>query len=233
VPRIFAALARHGHYDQLAEVPSAHQPQPLSAQGVRQALALAEELLRIARDQGVEIHPVIDSSPILCAFQSADVAARELERSTGASFVVEQFDTLSERCLGPMANLTIAEIERALARDLRHPSPPARWWLRSDYRLPYSGAESLLDAGQRVAHHLVERSAQLAREVERDTLKLFVGHAGAFRHSAVVLGVLELSAAQTLSMHHGRILLLEQERDKGFRHVGGDWKPRESAPIFD
>ena len=111
--------------------------------------------------------------------------------------------------------------------DPRFEAPPAGWKSNSHYRLPQQGAESLLDAGQRVADHIKERMADLS--AKEDTLKVFVGHGAAFRHAAHHLGVLAFERLAELSMFHGRPVLLEANTDGSWSHVAGDWKVRQKG----
>ena len=94
--------------------------------------------------------------------------------------------------------------------------------------LPLQGAESLAEAGQRVAQHLVEAMRQLAQHVQQDTLKVFVGHGAAMRHAAWYIGVLDLADVARLSMFHAQPVCLEYS-DAGWQHVGGDWKVRDAT----
>jgi 2,3-bisphosphoglycerate-dependent phosphoglycerate mutase len=232
VPRLLAAIARHGEYHQPPGVPSAHLPYPLTEQGRDQARSLAEQLLALAAEHGAELHPVLDASSLLRAHETAVIAASTLGQQLGRAFSVEDFPELAERCLGPMANLTVDEIEAAVARDPRFEAPPDGWKASSDYRLPYAGAESLMQAGERVAAHLRARMDHVASGATRDTLKVFVAHGGALRHAAVVLGLLQRDRVPALSMHHCRPLLFELDADGEFRHLAGQWKQRaKKAPL--
>jgi broad specificity phosphatase PhoE len=137
---------------------------------------------------------------------------------------VASFDSLAERGLGCAANLTLTQIESILHDDPRYPPPPRNWKADSHYRLPLQGAESLIEAGQRVADHIERRMAELADGDGK--VRVFVGHGAAFRHAAYHLGALKLDRVDALSMHHGRPLLLESGADGRWRHVAGDWKLR-------
>jgi len=103
-------------------------------------------------------------------------------------------------------------VERIVAlihQDPRYPDPPADWKANSHYRLPLPGAKSLLEAGERVASHLVARMNALRGEITSDSLKLFVGHGAAFRHAAFQLGILQFEQIAQLSMYHTRPVYLE------------------------
>jgi broad specificity phosphatase PhoE len=214
-----AALVRHGDYHQLANVPSAQQPFALTDEGRAQAEKGAAELGEIITANAWSMYPGIDSSNMLRAWQTAQIFAQVCGAKSVASF-----DSLAERGLGCAANLTLTQIEGILHDDPRYPPPPRNWKADSHYRLPLQGAESLIEAGQRVADHIERRMAELG---DGDgEIRVFVGHGAAFRHAAYHLGALELDRVDALSMHHGRPLLLESGADGRWRHVVGDWKLR-------
>jgi broad specificity phosphatase PhoE len=217
-----AALVRHGDYHQLAHVPSAQQPFALTDEGRAQAQKGAVELMEIITAHNWSMHPDINSSNMLRAWQTAQIFAQVC----GAKSVTS-FDSLAERGLGCAANLTLAQIESILHDDPRYPPPPQNWKADSHYRLPLQGAESLIEAGRRVADHVEQRMAALAN----GEVGVFVGHGAAFRHAAFHLGALELERVAALSMHHGRPLLLESGADGRWRHVAGDWKLRAKGSL--
>jgi broad specificity phosphatase PhoE len=221
---IQVALVRHGSFRQPKGVPSAHLPHPLTEQGRHEALSGAVLLADHARESGLEIDPVIDASTLLRAFETAQLIAAELgERGLGR-FRVEEFDALTERSLGSMANLTEAEIEAIVAADPRVQALPVGWKRLSALRLPFPGAESLTDAGRRVARHIARLAAEPGSGAR---LKIVVGHGGAFRHAALELGVLSEGDVAALSMYHAQPVYLEA-RDGLWRQVAGRWKPRTS-----
>lgn len=230
--RLIAALLRHGAYRQLADTPSAHQPFGLTARGARQAAEAAELLADTLAERRWQLDPVIDSSRLLRAWQTARAIA---DRLAGAQRV-EQFDALAERSVGIAANLSVAQIEQVLAEDPRYPAPPPGWKADSHYCLPLPGAESLLQAGRRVADHLAARMRALASEGGRDRsvdrVKLFVGHGAAFRHAAHHLGALALDEVAALSMYHARPVFLEVGDDR-WHPIAGNWKPRPSEAWSD
>jgi 2,3-bisphosphoglycerate-dependent phosphoglycerate mutase len=223
--RRIAALLRHGDYLQRAGAPSAHQPYPLTGAGEQQARAAAVQLHTDLRAQGWRLHPVIDSSCLLRGWQTARLLGDEFAHLTGISCEVECFAELAERGVGSAANLTVAEIEAIVEADPRYPPLPPDWKSDSHFRLPLQGAESLMQAGERVAAHLRERMA-LPDEAPQDRVKLFVGHGAAFRHAACVLGALPFADIARLSMHHARPVYLEVSDDTDWRHIGGEWKQR-------
>jgi broad specificity phosphatase PhoE len=221
MPGYIAALVRHGDYHQLADVPSAHQPFALTDEGRDQAQKGAAELMEIISARDWSMYPDIDCSNLLRAWQTAQVVAEVCGADSVASF-----DSLAERGLGCAANLTLAQIEKILHDDPRHPPPPRNWKADSHYRLPLQGAESLLEAGRRVADHIERRMADMAGTDGRGVVRIFVGHGAAFRHAAFHMGALELDRVATISMHHGRPVFLESGADGRWRHIAGDWKPR-------
>lgn len=228
--RVIAALVRHARYEQPDSVPSAHLPHPLTPEGEDQARALAGVLTGLAARHGASMHPVLDSSRMLRAWQTAELAARGLG-SDRRTFTVEEFDALAERSVGAAANLTLAGIEAVIRRDPRCGPLAPGWKTERNLRLPLQGAESLADAGRRTARHLEERTADLPGPLPR--MKVFVGHGGAFRHAAVTLGVLSEDAASRLSMWHCRPVLLARSAPGRWEHLDGDWKQRvtpEDAP---
>jgi len=171
---------------------------------------------------------VIDTSSLLRAWQTAQVAADTVADGSGRRPAVESFDCLAERGLGSAANLTEREIEEIVARDPRYDPLPAGWKGDSGFRLPFIGAESLLEAGERVARHLRERINRLESTAGHTVVKLFVGHGGAFRHAAAALGVMTVAEAGARSMFYGSVVFLEARPEGPWRHVAGDWKYRRS-----
>ncbi len=224
--RLIAALIRHGDYAQLPNTPSAHQPFPLNAAGEQQARAAAVMLREACVRNGWQPEPGIDTSRMLRAWQTARIIADELADLLPAGFALTSFDALAERCVGAAANLSVAQIEDIIQRDPRFPDLPEGWKSDSHYRLPLQGAESLAEAGERVAAHLRQRIAVTAAMPDIPRLKLFVGHGAAMRHAAWHLGVLEFEQIAQLSMYHGRPVFIECRSDGNWCHVGGDWKVR-------
>lgn len=248
-----AAIVRHGSYRQPDATPSAHLPHPLTAQGRGEAEAGAEQLVEFAKRHSLAVWPAVDASRLLRAWETASLIASalpsELVSSEPAAAVaagaeparlgvpgpidqafVAAFDALNERSVGSAANLSLEEIEAVIAADPRHHALAPGWKSNSTHRLPLPGAESLLEAGARVAAHLEQRMATLAAAVERDTLKVFVGHGGAFRHAAALLGLLDLAEVRRLSMHHAQPLLLERGEDGRYTLLDGAWKVRSRKP---
>lgn len=234
VPRLIAAIIRHGDYHQLPDVPSAHQPFPLTVLGEQQAEQSATLISQHLRERNWQLHHTLDASNLLRAWQTASIVGRQLSAENTDSLQVEGFDALAERGMGSAANLSISQIEAIIDQDPRFDSMPSDWKSNSRFRLPLMGAESLLEAGDRVAAHLRRRMRELAETAKSDTLKLFFGHGAAFRHAAYHLGVLTFRQIAQLSMHHAHPILLEYQPDDTWRHLSGDWKVRGSgAPPLD
>jgi 2,3-bisphosphoglycerate-dependent phosphoglycerate mutase len=226
MPRVIAALLRHGDYLQLPETPSAWQPLPLTAKGIEQAERSVGLLRGTMKMLGWSLHSVVDSSCLLRGWQTAEVVCRSLERQEGVTMDVEQFEALAERGLGAANNLSLSQIEAVIKADPRYQALPADWKSNSHFQLPLQGAESLMQAGRRVASHLDNRLGELQQQVTRDTVKLFVGHGAAFRHAAHQLGVLDFEQIACLSMHHCRPVFLEREYAGSWIHLSGEWKVR-------
>lgn len=226
MPRLIAALIRHADYRQLPETPSAHQPFPLTAEGETQARQAGTQLGQAVGSHGWSLSPSVDSSQLLRAWQTAQIITDELIDLFPGPPTLTGFDALAERSLGSAANLSISAIEAVIRDDPRFPELPADWKSNSRFRLPLQGAESLMEAGERVAAHIHRRMQLLAEDSEIDTLKLFIGHGAAFRHAAYHLGVLTCEQIARLSMHHAQPVFLEYLPDGGWRHIGGEWKVR-------
>ncbi|HWO10343.1 MAG TPA: histidine phosphatase family protein [Polyangiaceae bacterium] len=222
------AWIRHGEYAQPHGVPSAHLPHGLTARGREQARAAAHGVLAFAREHELELHPVVDCSSLRRAWETADLLRRELTRIGGPALALEELPALAERSLGAAANLSVDEIEAALSADPRFEAPPRGWKREPGYRLPLLGAESLEEAGARVARHVAMRMRALAGGAQ---LKLFIGHGGAFRHAARALGLLSPDGTRRCTMQHAAPLYFEHEvLDDGlerFVHVAGEWLSRE------
>ncbi len=225
MPRLIAALIRHAEYQQLPDTPSALQPFPLTEKGIEQARAAAEGIQLEAEKQGWEIHPILASSRLLRAWQTADTLADNL---TIPPYQITEYEQLAERQVGSVANLSVKQIENLVQQDPRYQALPANWKSNSHFCLPFQGAESLLEAGQRVADFLQQKMQQLATESTTDQLQLFIGHGAAFRHAAYHLGLLKFEQIAQLSMHHCRPVYIELNADNSWTHIAGEWKVRAS-----
>lgn len=226
--RLIAAIVRHGDYRQLADTPSAHQPFPLTDLGRQQASEASNALRRFLDQQNLQLCEQVDCSQLLRGWQTAEIILDGLRDRFAFSPQLCAFDALAERSVGSAANLSTAQIEAVIREDPRYPALPEDWKSNSRFRLPLQGAESLLEAGERVAEHLRQRMHALAaNSADRpDTLKLFVGHGAAFRHAAYHLGILAFDDIRRLSMYHAQPVLLEYQPQGAWRHVAGDWKVR-------
>jgi 2,3-bisphosphoglycerate-dependent phosphoglycerate mutase len=228
MPRVIAALVRHGDYRQLPGAPSAHQPFPLTDDGRQQARQAATGLLLEVQRHGWCIAEEIHSSMLLRAWETASIMADRLENAHR----VRTYPDLAERSVGSAANLTVKQIEAIIHEDPRYDRLPEDWKSKSDFCLPLQGAESLMQAGNRVANHLLATMQELAQQVRKDTVKVFVGHGAAMRHAAYILGVLCFEDVARLSMYHAAPVYLEC-REGRWEHVAGSWKIRDSINDLD
>ena len=226
MPRLIAAFLRHGDYKQLKNIPSALQPFALTTDGQQQAETGAEMIHDYCQENAVTIHPVVNCSTSLRAWQTALEIKIKAEAGTSQTLYLESHDNLCERSVGSVANLTIEQIETLLQDDPRFELPPKNWKSDSYYCLPFSGAESLISAGQRVAKHIQHNLSQLKPQIHQDTLKIFVGHGASFRHAVHHLNLLKFEQIAQLSMFHAQPVFLEYLEDQSFQHIAGKWKIR-------
>ncbi|MDX8409060.1 MAG: histidine phosphatase family protein [Mariprofundales bacterium] len=222
----YAAFLRHGDYHHRAQTPGAMQPFSLTDLGCRQAVEGAQALIHFADGHGVAIAAAIHTSVVLRGWQSAELIRQHLEeamaaRSPEMGYHLVETVALGERSVGSLANLTVAEIEQVVDDDPRYDIPPAGWKSDSHYRLPYPGAESLLEAGGRVATYLQQTMRHAA-----EGLHVFVGHGAAFRHAVYHLGVLELAQVPSLSMYHAQPMIFVLDAERRWHHITGAWKLR-------
>lgn len=222
-PRLYLAFVRHGEYQQSPGVPSALQPYALTKFGSEQAFESAFKIQQFAEEHDCDIESTLVSSPLLRAWQTADYIGQGLH----IPYQIRQTEALVERSVGAVANLTIKEIETVLQADPRHPDPPENWKSDSHYRLPFQGAESLMEAGQRVSDEITRTFHALTQKVEKDTVQIMVGHGASFRHAAHLLGLLEFNEIAQLSMFYGVPIFFEYHPDKGWQKVSGEWKIRQ------
>ena len=139
---------------------------------------------------------------------------------------MQTYSALCERRVGAVANLTISEIEAAIAADPRFDMPPTGWKSDSFYRLPFDGAESLMDAGMRVATHILSWQNQ-TKATENDAIKLFVGHGASIRHAACHLNVIKFCDIKRFSMHYGHPIVFDMVEAGVPLKLYGDWKHRQ------
>lgn len=234
MPRTIAAILRHGAYEQPEDVPSAFLPHPLTEAGREQASQCALGLVEFAKSNDLHLHPVVDTSRMLRAWESGSIICQRLTELTGDSFSVAESDSLAERSLGAAANLTVARIAEIIDRDPRYPALQDGWKATADFKLPLQGAESLREGGARVAAHIEQSMNNLTNEVTGDCMKVFVGHGAAFRYAAVKLGVLTDEQAPGLSMFHCVPVYLERDSSGTWSQAGGEWKVRKkNLPAMD
>jgi len=226
VTACFAILVRHGAYHQKPGTPSALQPFPLTETGKQQACAAGQELSALAAENGWTLARDVLCSRQQRAWQTAKLLSRVLSERAPADYTVTQDEALAERSVGAFANLTIPEIEQVLADDPRHMPPPEDWKSNSHYKLPSQGAESLMEAGERVAGFLKAKLDILAVSPHA-TAQIFVGHGAAFRHAAHHLGVLAFDDIRKVSMHHAKPVVLKVGPREGWSHFTGAWKQRQ------
>ena len=231
--RTIAALVRHGEYEQLADTPSAHQPFALTPQGKTDVHNQVDSFALLLDEHALAIADRVDSSNMLRSWQTAMIFVEKLYQHEMPSRLIDSYDALAERGTGAVANMTIQQIEKVIVEDPRYEEPPQDWKSNSHYCLPFQGAESLMQAGERVAAHLQQQMQQLRADVSVDTVKLFVGHGAAFRHAAFHLGILQFEQLAQLSMFHARPVLVEYLDDGSWRHTGGDWKVRNANNGLD
>ncbi|MGX1495352.1 2,3-bisphosphoglycerate-dependent phosphoglycerate mutase [Labrenzia sp. MBR-25] len=222
----FAILVRHGAYHQKPDTPSALQPYALTDAGKAQAQEAGSEIADIARQEGFRLAPEILCSRQLRAWQTAALLGQSLGERLGSDFTITEDEALAERSVGALANLTLREIEQVIADDPRTAPLPGDWKSNSHHRLPVQGAESLIDAGERVAAFLEQKMADL-NDGAGPNARIFVGHGASIRHAAHCLGVLAFDQIRQLSMHHARAVVLKLDKHGTWAHHGGDWKLRQ------
>lgn len=218
------ALIRHGAYEQLPNTPSALQPYPLTPDGMVQVACEARAFGQWLEQSGYQPEPEIHCSTLLRAWQTAGIYARELARFFPDGPQLRSFPALCERSVGAVANLSTDEIERIVDQDPRFESLPPGWKSASDFRLPFDGAESLLEAGERVAGHLRTLPAFSADR----RVQLVIGHGASLRHASYHLNVIEFSDISRLSMFYGHPVVIEKQ-NRNWVRLYGNWKRRPTA----
>ncbi|MFT6917304.1 MAG: 2,3-bisphosphoglycerate-dependent phosphoglycerate mutase [Motiliproteus sp.] len=222
------ALIRHGAYEQLPNVPSALQPFPLTREGADEVRQQARAFGLWLGATGRTLDPLVESSTLLRAWQTAQIYKEELQEFFQAPAQLQSFPSLCERSVGAVANLSVSEIERIIELDPRFDAPPVNWKSDSDYRLPFDGAESLLEAGQRVAQQLLSW-----REGAGSGIKLFVGHGASIRHAAYLFNAIKSCDIKRFSMFYGHPLVLEFSEDPSPNLLYGQWKQRQVQDVPD
>lgn len=222
------ALIRHGAYRQLPDTPSALQPYPLTDEGQAEVRSQARQFGDWLAQSGYRLAPEVHCSTLLRAWQTAELFREELSTFFAEPSTCRSLPALCERSVGALANLTVAEIERIVELDPRLDSLPPKWKSTSDFRLPFDGAESLLEAGERVTSHL----RQCLDEPADNQIRLIVGHGASIRHACYHLGIIEFNDIQKLSMFFGHPVVF-QSRQQGWAQLFGRWKPRQSKDPID
>jgi 2,3-bisphosphoglycerate-dependent phosphoglycerate mutase len=231
------ALIRHGAYQQLANTPSAWQPFALTEQGKKEVAEQAQQFVNWLIAFGLTAAPTVYSSPLLRAWQTADiyieVLKAQLPKSLQHNYRHKEINALSERSVGSVANLSIHDIEAILENDPRYASAPLHWKSDTYYRLPFPGSESLFDAGQRVAQFIRNQCQEDWKGQPEHYVNLVVGHGAAIRHAACHLNVIEICDVTQLSMFHAHPVVIQQEPSKDqtekWRHIAGEWKLRQKG----
>ena len=227
IPKITLAFVRHGEYQQKPKTPSAFQPFGLTSKGKKQSEATAKMIEQFAEAHKLKIHSAIHSSNLLRAWQTAKIIKKNLTDHVH----IETSSKINERSVGAVANLTVTEIETLLKDDPRYECPDFNWKSDSYYCLPFDGAESLMDSGERLAKFIRKECVKLQKSVKKNTLMIIVGHGASFRHAAYLLGMLEFEEIAKYSMYHATPLYFEytpvkSQSDWSFIKVHGEWKVR-------
>lgn len=227
--RRIAAFVRHGDFDRPENTASAHSPRGLSPLGRAQAEAAAASIAGLCREHGLTIDERIEASQLLRAWETANVLATALVPETGRDHHVIQRDELMERGLGSAANLTFEQITELLARDPRIGPLPEGWRRMPEFRLPLPGAESLMQAGARVAARVTASMESIPDDDPTDVARLFVAHSGCLRHAAVVLGAIDVRHVASLSMDFLGCVLLEKTASGDWVHLAGEFTKQASG----
>ena len=111
-----------------------------------------------------------------------------------------------------------------LAQDPRIAPLPKGWRRLPEFRLPVQGAESLMQAGARVAARVSSSVNSIPTEDSRDVMRLFVAHSGCLRHAAVALGALDVRKVPGLSMGFAQTVLIEQLPNGEWIHLAGQFE---------
>lgn len=222
------ALIRHGQYEQLANTPSALQPYPLTAEGIEQVREEARRFRAWLEASDYLLEPEIHSSTLLRAWQTAEIYREELRQLFSSPPITKSFPALCERSVGSVANLSVREIERIVALDPRLAALPKGWKSTSDFKLPFDGAESLLEAGERVARHL----DRLASPAPDKRIQLIIGHGASIRHASYHLNVINFDDIRRLSMFYGHPVVFERH-GQAWTRLYGNWKQRQPSDSID
>jgi 2,3-bisphosphoglycerate-dependent phosphoglycerate mutase len=226
------AVIRHGAYEQLPNVPSALQPFALTVEGAQEVRQQAQVFAQWLEENDIKLDPLVDSSTLLRAWQTASIYVETLRDYFDGTPQIESYSALCERSVGAVANLTIDEIERVLALDPRFSAPPKGWKSDSHYCLPFDGAESLWQAGQRVAEHIQAWQRRVQHQDDQ-RLKLFIGHGASIRHGMCQLEVLTFDDIKRLSMFYGHPVVFDIAPQSPIKRRFGEWKQRHTLDVPD
>lgn len=222
--RRIAAFVRHGHFERPEGTASAHSLFPLSPTGREQARDAVDVVLDFADEFNLEVDARLEASQLLRAWETAKVISEELESRTGRSFHVLQRNELIERGIGSAANMRFDDIEAMLAEDPRIAPLPKGWRRLPEFRLPVQGAESLMQAGSRVASRVSASMNSIPNDDSRDVMRLFVAHSGCLRHAAVALGAVDVRKVPGLSMGFAQTVLIEKMPNGEWVHLAGEFE---------
>ena len=103
---VFAALIRHGDYQQLVNTPSALQPFDLTDEGKQQSLQAATRIKTILAEEQWQVCPVVDSSHMLRAWHTANIIVNDLQDVIRNPLEIKCYEALAERSVGAVANLS-------------------------------------------------------------------------------------------------------------------------------
>ncbi|MER2491010.1 histidine phosphatase family protein [Catenovulum sediminis] len=230
MPQTYIALIRHAQYHQRANTPSAFQPYPLTEAGEKQSRQCALALNDFCQQHHSAITQ-IHSSTLLRAWQTAQLCMNSLAPQFNSANKIIESDALCERSVGSLANLTINEIEDIIKKDPRLQSPIPHWKSDSYYRLPYPGAESLIQAGERVAQY-IKQQINSQSTMQKNQLILFFAHGASLRHAAYQLGILKFEQIKQLSMFHAQPVIFHLNDSAPLLPVYGDWKVRSQSSEY-
>lgn len=222
--RRVAAFIRHGHFDRPDDTASAHSLFPLSETGWAQATAAAVTVAALCEEHSLEIDKRIEASQLLRAWETANLLSEGLAARTGQSLHVIQRDELIERGLGSAANISFRRIQEMIEADPRIGPLPEGWRRIPEFRLPVQGAESLMQAGSRVAARVAASIESIPEDDPRDVVRLFVAHSGCLRHAAVALGAIDVRNVASLSMDFLQTVLIEQNPNGEWIHLAGKFE---------
>jgi 2,3-bisphosphoglycerate-dependent phosphoglycerate mutase len=220
--KVIMGFVRHGDYHQLSATPSAHQPFALTSEGIAQCFQQADKLSQLITKNDWQLITKLDSSTMLRAWQTADIFKTVINNN---GLQVDSYDALAERSVGAVANLSVEQITKVVSNDPRYDDLPDNWKSDSHFRLPFQGAESLLEAGERVAGHIMQKMTEI-HAGDKTKIKLFFGHGASFRHAAYHMGILDFDDIAKLSMFYAEPMLFERDELGQWSHIGGEWKQR-------